>query len=234
LPIADKILRPSITEPCPASIVQTAVPVARRAGRTSIVEPYLAFIVETLTKYPTLRASRLWAMARARGYPGPPDHFRAIVARLRPPPAAQPYLQQRALPGEKAHVGWAHFGKLTEGGAVHSLMAFLMVFSYSHQLFLRFCRGAGMNYFIRGHVEAFASFKGVPRVLFYKLKSGVMERSNDVIRYHPTLLELAAHYRFEPNRWRWRMAKRRSAFWTQSASYAKRSSPRAPTAISMT
>jgi transposase len=199
LPIADKILRPSITEPCPASIVQTAVPVARRAGRTSIVEPYLAFIVETLTKYPTLRASRLWAMARARGYPGPPDHFRAIVARLRPPPAAQSYLQQRTLPGEKAHVGWAHFGKLTEGGAVHSLMAFVMVLSYSHRLFLRFCRGAVMDYFIREHVEAFASLKGVPRVLFYKLKSGVMERSHDVIRYHPTLLELAAHYRFQPS-----------------------------------
>ena len=48
-------------------------------------------------------------------------------------------------------------------------------------------------------IEAFASFNSVPRVLLYdNLKSAVLERSGDAIRFHPTLLELAAHYRFEP------------------------------------
>ena len=45
---------------------------------------------------------------------------------------------------------WAHFGKLTVGRAVRPLMAFVMVLSYSRQLFLRFYLGAAMNYFIRG------------------------------------------------------------------------------------
>jgi transposase len=138
-------------------------------------------------------------MVRERGYPGAPDHFRAIVARLRPRPAAQAYLRLRTLPGEQAQVDWAHFGKLTVGRAVRPLMAFVMVLSYSRHLFLRFYLGAAMNYFIRGHVEAFASFNSVPRVLLYdNLKSAVLERSGDAIRFHPTLLELAAHYRFEP------------------------------------
>ena len=37
-------------------------------------------------------------------------------------------------------------------------MAFVMVLSYSRYLFLRFYLGAGMPYFIRGHVEAFTWF----------------------------------------------------------------------------
>lgn len=185
----------------------TVVRVLGRAGivvqkttvRASIADPYLAFIVETLAKYPTLRASRLYAMVRSRGYPGAPDHFRAIVARLRPRPAAEAYLRLRTLPGDQAQCDWAHFGKLTMGRALRPLMAFVMVLSYSRHMFLRFYLGASMGYFVRGHVEAFAAFESVPRVLLYdNLKSAVLERVDDAIRFHPTLLELAAHYRFQP------------------------------------
>ena len=78
-------------------------------------------------------------------------------------------------------------------------MAFVMVLSYSRHLFLRFYLGAAMSYFMRGHVEAFAYFNAVPRVLLYdNLRSAVLERCGDAIRFHPTLLELAAHYRFQP------------------------------------
>jgi len=180
-------------------LAQAGAPAAQPSPRPSIIDPYRAFIVEILTKYPTLRASRLYMMVRERDYPGAPDHFRALVAQLRPRPAAQAYLRLRTLPGEQAQVDWAHFGKLTVGRAVRPLMAFVMVLSYSRQLFLRFYLGAAMNYFIRGHVEAFGSFNAVPRVLLYdNLKSAVLERVSDAIRFHPTLLELAAHYRFEP------------------------------------
>lgn len=207
----------ALGQPLRRVLAQAGVPVTQKTVRASIAEPYHAFIVQTLTKYPTLRASRLYQMVHERGYPGAPDHFRAIVARLRPRPAAEAYLRLRTLPGEwpeaspQAQVDWAHFGKLTVGRAVRPLMAFVMVLSYSRQLFLRFYLGAAMNYFIRGHValgqplEAFAAFDAVPRVLLYdNLKSAVLERSGDArgwpraIRFHPTLLELAAHYRFAP------------------------------------
>ena len=119
-------------------LAQAGVPVAPKTVRASLVEPYLAFISETLAKYPTLRASRLYTMVRERGYPGAPDHFRAIVARLRPRPAGEAYLRLRTLPGEQGQVDWAHFGKLTIGRAERPLMAFVMVLSYSRYLFLRF------------------------------------------------------------------------------------------------
>jgi transposase len=180
-------------------LAQAGVPVAQTSVRPSIAAPYVAFIVETLTKYPTLRASRLYQMVKARGYPGAPDHFRAIVAQLRPRRSCEAYLRLRTLPGQQAQVDWAHFGNVTIGRAVRPLMAFVMVLSYSRQIFLRFYLGAAMNYFIRGHVEAFIAFDSVPRVLLYdNLKSAVLERAGDAIRFNPTLLELAAHYRFEP------------------------------------
>jgi len=78
-------------------------------------------------------------------------------------------------------------------------MAFVMVLSYSRQIFLRFFLDARMENFLRGHVTAFQAFAGVPRVLLYdNLKSAVLERHGDAIRFHPTLLSFAGHYRYEP------------------------------------
>jgi transposase len=169
------------------------------APRPSMADPFVPFIVEQLEKYPRLRASRLFEMVKARGYPGGGDHFRRVVGRHRPRKAAEAFQRLKTLPGEQAQVDWAHFGKLRVGQAERPLWAFVMVLSYSRRLFLRFFAGASMPYFLRGHVDAFDSLGGVARVLLYdNLKSAVLERRGDAIRFHPTLLALAAHYRFEP------------------------------------
>src|SRR5690554_2167421 len=145
--------------------------------RPSIVDPYKAMIVEQLEKYPKLRASRLYEMAKERGYQGSPEHFRKVVARLRPRRSAEAYLRLRTLPGEQAQVDWAHFGKHQVGAATRALWAFVMVLSWSRHMYLRFFWGSAMPVFLRGHVEAFESFAGVPRVLLYdNLKSAVIER----------------------------------------------------------
>src|SRR4029077_2202168 len=58
---------------------------------------------------------------------------------------------------------------------------------------------ARMENFLRGHVAAFNAWHGIPRVLLYdNLKSVVLERHGDAIRFHPTLLSFAGHYRYEP------------------------------------
>lgn len=169
------------------------------APRPSIADPYTPFILEQLEKYPRLRASRLFGMVKERGYPGGGDHFRRIIARLRPKKAAEAFQRLRTLPGEQAQVDWAHFGKLQIGRALRTLWAFIIVLSFSRRLFLRFFPGASMPFFLRGHVEAFSQWQGVPRVALYdNLKSAVLERHGDAIRFHPTLLELSAHYHFEP------------------------------------
>jgi transposase len=96
-------------------------------------------------------------------------------------------------------VDWGHFGHLTIGRARRPLMAFVMVLSYSRQIFLRFFLDARLESFLRGHVGAFTAWQGCPRVLLYdNLKSAVLERQGDAIRFHPTLLAFAAHYHYEP------------------------------------
>ena len=167
--------------------------------RASILDPYVPFIKKTLEEHSRLRASRLYDMCVARGYVGGPDHFRHRVRQLRPKRAAEAFLRRRPLPAEEAQVDWGHFGRITIGRANRQLMAFVMVLSWSRMIFLRFFLGAPMECFLRGHVQAFEHLGGVARVLFYdNLKSAVLERHGDAIRFHPTILALAKHYRFEP------------------------------------
>jgi transposase len=169
------------------------------APRPSMADPFVPFIIEQLEKYPRLRASRLFVMLKERGYAGGPDHLRRVIGRLRPKKSAEAFQRLRTMPGDQAQVDWAHFGKLQIGRAVRPLWGFVVVLSYSRRIFLRFFPGASMTFFVRGHVEAFDAFGGVPRVLLYdNLKSAVVERHGDAIRFHPTLLALSAHYRFEP------------------------------------
>jgi hypothetical protein len=74
-----------------------------------------------------------------------------------------------------------------------------MVLSWSRRVFLRFAFDMRMAAFLNGHEAAFQAFGGVPRVLLYdNLKSVVVERHGDAVRFNDTLLEFAAHHRFEP------------------------------------
>ena len=117
----------------------------QRPRRPSKLDSYMAFITETLERFPTLTAARLFDMVKARGYTGAPDHFRHRIAQLRPRRPREAYLRLRTLPGEQAQVDWAHFGKLTIGRAERPLMAFVLVLSYSRYPFVRFYLGASLE-----------------------------------------------------------------------------------------
>ena len=138
-------------------------------------------------------------MVQERGYRGGQSQFRHIIACHRPRPPAEAYLHLRTLPGEQAQVDWGHFGHVVIGRARRPLMAFVAVLSFSRQIFLRFFLDARMESFLRGHVGAFAVWNAVPRVILYdNLRSAVLERRGDAIRFNPTLLDFAGYYRYEP------------------------------------
>ncbi len=178
---------------------QAGLPKVERSPRSCMIDPYLPFIVATLDAFPTLTAARLYEMAQQRGYPGGPSQFRQRISQLRPRKQPEAYLRLTTLPGEQAQVDWGHFGHIEIGKARRPLMGFVMVLSWSRQIYLRFYLNAQMENFLRGHVGAFEGWDGLPKVLLYdNLKSAVLERQGDAIRFHPTLLALSAHYRFEP------------------------------------
>ena len=178
---------------------QDAQPAGAPNLRPSISDPYLSFMREMLEKFPKLRASRLFCMAKERGYPGKEAQFRAVVSRIRPQPRAEAFLRLCTLPGEQAQVDWGHFGKVQIGKAERRLYAFVMTLSWSRAIFLRFYLADHTANFLRGHADAFQWFGGIPRTLLYdNLKSAVIERVKDAIRFNDTLLAFAGHHRFAP------------------------------------
>ena len=180
-------------------LAQAGEPAPASPLRPSRIDPYRDFVLATLVKFPTLTAARLFTMVYERGYRGSPEHFRHVIAGMRPRPAAEAFLRLRTLAGEAAQVDWAHFGHLQIGRARRPLMAFVMVLSYSRRIFLRFFLDARMDSFLRGHAEAFIAYGGCARVLLYdNLKSAVLERVGDAVRFNPELLKFAAHHCFEP------------------------------------
>jgi len=180
-------------------LAQAGLPRIGGLQRPSQIDAYLPFIHETLKKFPSLTASRLYAMVCERGYRGNHHHFRHLISVHRPRPVTEAYLRLRTLPGEQGQVDWAHFDHLQIGRARRPLMAFVMVLSWSRQIYLRFFLDARMDSFLAGHAGAFETWSGLPRVLLYdNLKSAVLERHGDAIRFNPQLLAFAAHHRYEP------------------------------------
>lgn len=170
-----------------------AVPV-----RPRLIDPYVEFVKDTWRRYPKLPATRLWAMCRERGYTGAKDHFRSLVAPFRPRPK-EAFLRLATLPGEQAQFDWAHFGKLTIGRAERDLLAFLGVLAWSRAIYVEFFLGQHCENVLRGQGGAYRDWGGVARVALYdNMKTVVAERQGDAIRFNPTLLAFAGHYRFEP------------------------------------
>jgi transposase len=168
-------------------------------SQAMILDPYRDFVRATLEQYPRLRSTRLLEMIRARGYSGSVFPLRRYVRRIRPVPAHEAFFRLSTLPGEEAQVDWGSFGKLRVSNAERPLSCFVMVLSWSRATFARFTFDQTLESFLRCHVEAFARFGGVPRTILYdNLKSVVLERQGDLIRFHNRILELAGHYHFAP------------------------------------
>jgi transposase len=113
--------------------------------------------------------------------------------------ACAAYLRLDTLPGEQAQVDWGNFGPIRVGSTTRLLSCFALVLSWSRACDARFALDQTRESFLRGHVEAFAALQGVPRTLLYdNVKSVVLERVGEHIRFHPRVLELAGHYHFAP------------------------------------
>jgi transposase len=166
--------------------------------RPTQLDPYKGLIAKILEDHPRLRATRIFQMIRARGYEGSVVQLRRYVHKTRPT-QAEAYLRLTTLPGEQAQVDWGHFGKIQVGSAKRTLWCFVFVLAWSRAMYARFMLDATLEAFMRGHVLAFEALGGVPREILYdNLKSVVLERAGDHIRFHPRILDLAGYYCFAP------------------------------------
>jgi transposase len=167
-------------------------------ARADMLDNYRDFLEETLERYPRLRATRLFQMIKERGYQGSVYPIRRYLKRRRPA-KREAFLRLTALIGEEAQVDWGSFGIIHIGRATRRLSCFVMVLSWSRATFARFTVDQTSESFLGAHVAAFEAFGGVPRrILYDNLKSAVLERDGDIIRFHPRILQLAGHYHFAP------------------------------------
>jgi transposase len=182
-----------------AAIAHDTQGLRRGTCRPTQLDPYLPLIRDTLAQHPRLRATRLFEMVKGRGYRGSVIQLRRAVRVIRPAATATVYRRLTTLPAEEAQVDWGAFGSIRIGHGVRPLSGFVMVLSYSRALWALFTVDQTLESFLRGHVEAFQTWPGVPRTLVYdNLRSAVLERAGTAIRFHPRLLELAGHYHFAP------------------------------------
>jgi transposase len=172
---------------------------AARQFRPSLLDPYKPFIDDVLDRHPRLRATRLLEMVKARGYVGGYVPVMRYVRAVRPTAKAEAFLKLSTMPGEQAQVDWGHFGTIQVGNATRSLSCFVLVLSWSRAMFARFTLDQTLETFLRGHALAFERLGGAPRrILYDNLKSVVIERVGEHIRFHPQILECAGHYHFAP------------------------------------
>ena len=166
--------------------------------RPSALDPYMNFLRETLKAYPRLTSTRLHRMLCERGYTGSARQVRHKVAGIRPR-HAEAFLRRRTYPGEESQTDWGSFGRLRIGRAERRLSCFVKTLTYSRNFYLEFFLDQILESFLAGYVHAFEDFAGVARRdLVDNLRSAVLERHGQAVHYHPRLLELAAHYHFEP------------------------------------
>lgn len=161
--------------------------------------PYAGFIDETLKKYPTLRATRLFDMVKSRGYEGSVRTLREHVARVRPAPSTKAFLRIESLVGEQGQADWMHVGRVKIGEHVRDLWCFVMVLAWSRAMFAELVFDLTTASLCRSLVRATAALGGSPREwLFDNPKTVVLERSGSAARFHPKIIELAGRMNVQP------------------------------------
>ena len=172
-------------------------PKTKGTSRPTKIDAYVPFVRDTLARYPSLVATRVADMVRERGYDGTDASVRRCIRHLglRPKPVREAYFRLTTLPGEQGQVDWAHFGRVPVEGGQRGLYCFVMTLSWSRATYAEFFLDQTLQSFVTGFVHAVAAFGGTPRaVLTDNLKSVVLERQGDAIRFHPRILEMCGEY----------------------------------------
>jgi hypothetical protein len=153
---------------------------------------YRPFIEDVLQQFPTLRAIRVFDMARERGYRGSLRTLRSVVYNLRPRPRHEAFLRCSVLPGEQAQFDWAHVGTPPVDGGTRPLWLFLGVLSWSRGMWGEFVFDFMAPALVRSLCRFVDVMGGTPREwLFDHGRVVVFERRGDAMRFHPHLLAVA-------------------------------------------
>lgn len=167
-----------------------------KKARGSKLDPYKEHLEQRFKEH-GLSAVRLVEEIRALGYEGTVDAVRRHLRQFRRARTREERVTVRfeTAPGKQAQADWGYCGKIDEGGRQVSLYVFVIVLSYSRQLFVHFTTSMKMAALVRCHQLAFDYFGGWPESILYdNMKQVRISRS----KWNEQFLDFANHHGFTP------------------------------------
>jgi transposase len=172
---------------------------ARRSkGRSSKLDPHKATIRSWLEKHPYSAQQIFQRLCDEHSYAGGYTTVKTYVRRVRPRPE-KAYLSLSFAPGESAQVDWGHCGTVAVGNTRRALSVFVMVLSFSRQMYIEFTLSQKQEHFLACHAHAFEYFGGVPgSVMIDNLKTAVLEhKRGETPCWNPRYEDFARDYGFD-------------------------------------
>ncbi|WP_172450860.1 IS21 family transposase [Candidatus Chloroploca asiatica] len=162
----------------------------------SSVEPHRDLVVDLRAR--KVEVAAIHQRLTERGFTGSYDAVYRFVRQLEPRTPEATVRVERA-PGEEAQVDFGAAGKLIDPvtGLLRTAWAFVMTLAFSRHQYVEFVFDQTIATWIRLHVNAFASFGGVPeRVVCDNLKAAIVVALRDDPLVQQTYRECAEHYGF--------------------------------------
>ena len=170
----------------------------RRSGGSKL-DSFKPFLLQRTQVDGVWNAERLLREIRARGYSGSLTILKDFVRPLRPPKTLPVAVRYEVEPGIEAQVDFGVFPYTDLAGKRRSVLAFVMLLSFSREMFIEFVQQQDLSTLLRCHLRAFEAFGGVPkRILYDNMKTVVIEREADRVVFHPRLLDFALLAGFTP------------------------------------
>jgi transposase len=147
-----------------------------------------------------LRSPRILRELRARGYTGGATILKAYLQTLGPRhPTRQTFRRFETPAGVEAQSDWSPY-RVPIAGRETVVHAFSLILCYSRRAFIAFFRDERLPTLLWAHQEAFAYHQGLCRRIAYDNQTAItLGRIGSKPRWHPTFLDFARHYGFEPS-----------------------------------
>lgn len=170
----------------------------KKRGFPPFLSKHKADIQELLKQYPRISAPRLAQIFIEKGVKCSLSSMRRALIEIRGKKKGHVFVVRTFIPGQEAQVDWGEI-RVSIGLTPMKLYIFVIVLSYSRNLFAYVTQNMKFETFSGCHSLAFNHFGGVPRSILYdNLKSVVIERAGDIIRFRKEFYDYSAHYLFEP------------------------------------
>jgi transposase len=164
-----------------------------RPKRPSKLDPYREQVRRWVCDDHQYNCETLVRRLQALGYTGKTTLVKDFVRPLRPRRAGQrPVVRYETKPGEQLQFDWGEFVYERDGRS-HKFFGLTAILSYSRMRYVVFTKRCDAPSLIRGLVEVFTFFGGLPRaVLTDRMKTVLLEMESGAPHWHPRFQELVS------------------------------------------